>query len=360
MKKAWCALFIAWLFFSCSKSRYAHLADADSQSGEKARKMWSEYTAALSDPANGTKPLFLARFFDDALLSHTEQKAFEARLKKAFILARSGLFSEAKLKAVKVAEGGLLLVLDSKAGEATVPARAKAEGVLLADLRTATGDWTGEPAFGPSSPAEKPSLLFLLRLLENDDRSLGERLRAAVAMARPEFRSQIVQQMQRQTDPIIRLGLGLARVKIDGWDESFLKNFPVSAEGLNALQNADGEVFDEMMTKLFNMALQVEDPPANEVLFKAAAGAPQQLRARFAAALYELGENGPARFANAVRSLAPDKPQEHPAVKLYLEEFERRGGKAPKLEAFLKKFASIGEPEEQKLCRVLLGLLKKK
>ncbi len=341
----------------CTKSRWADIPDAPADVAGKARELWQQYSHALAEKDSGSRPVKLARFFSNSLLGSTEPKEFESRIQRALMLLKNGAFAGAEPLSVKTVPEGLLLVLDTKGGEAAIPLVEEGGAVRFSELQASCGEWAGEPKFGPTKKPDRPSLLYIRRIIEGGDSTISEKLRATLEFARPEMRRALLEQMRREQDAIVRLGLGLARVKLDGWDESFLRNFPTSPEGLAALQAADGDIFEEMMVKLTNQAAQVEDPPANEVLFKAATAAPEQLKRRFAAALYDMGEAGPIRLANAVRNLAGENMAQHPAVKLYLEELERRGGKAPKLQAFLRKFASIGEAEERKLCRALLDLI---
>ena len=46
-------------------------------------------------------------------------------------------------------------------------------------------------------------------------------------------------------------------------------------------------------------------------------------------------------------------------LEIYIEEIKRRGGKAPKVFRFLKKFSRIGESAERKLCKNLLTRIQK-
>jgi hypothetical protein len=108
------------------------------------------------------------------------------------------------------------------------------------------------------------------------------------------------------------------------------------------------------VTKLSNLASSIEEPPANEKLFQVAAAAPAELQALFGKAVFEMGELNPTRFANAVRAQVKDIAQD-PVLGLYFAELTRRGAKDTKVEAFLRKFAGQGEPEEKALCRDLLA-----
>jgi len=110
----------------------------------------------------------------------------------------------------------------------------------------------------------------------------------------------------------------------------------------------------EMLVKLGNLGSVVEDPPANEKMLQVAAAAPAEVQAVCARALFEMAELSPERFANGVRAQVKDL-QADPALKLYFEELGRRGGAAPQVERFLRKFATQGEPEERQLCRDLLA-----
>lgn len=340
---------------ACSKGKFEQFPEAAPADRALAEKLWADYLGALSDPAFGKDVLVAARFFSRQVLLQSDEADFEKRL-QGFARRRSVL-EGIQVKSLKNTPDGLLLVLESKAGEVGLPVVKEGETMKFAELAAASGDWT-TPAKPLPASAAPPSLLSIKVLLRDETAGVGERLRAAVALAQSRERAVIVASQKTVQNPVVRLGLALARVKLDGSDDSFLKDFPTDAEGLRALQRADSAIFEEMITKLSNMGALVEEPPANEILFRVAAGAPAEMRARLGRALYEMAELGPARFANAFKNLVKD-PKSDPALAVYAEEFRQRK-QAPKLEAFLKKFStSEGGPEEQKLCRAILAWLGK-
>ncbi len=339
----------------CSKSKFDKFPDAAQAERQLAEKLWADYAQAILDPAFGKDPLLAARFFSRQVLLQVDEAEFVKRLQN-FAKRRAAL-EGIQVKGLKSTPDGLLLVLDSKAGEAGLPVVKEGEAMRFSEITASTGDWNSPAKALPASAAE-PSLLSVKVLLRDETADVGERLRAAVALAQSRERGVIVASQKTVQNPVVRLGLGLARVKLDGFDESFLKNFPTDAEGLRALQRADGAIFEEMITKVSNMGAMVEDPPANEVMFRVAAGAPPEMRGRMGRALYDMAELGPHRFANAFKNLVKD-PKTDPALAVYADEFRQRK-QAPKLEAFLRKFTSSeGGPEEQKLCRSILGWLQK-
>lgn len=343
---------------ACQKHRWAELPAAPKSQLQAARALWQGYLKALSGRAGSRQPLQLARFFADPLLARTAPKQFAASIAQALSKNAAGAFAGVEVSELKQAPEGLLLIVDSRAGEAAIPLRRQRGRLVFANLAGACGDWTGPPRFGPQQMPDKPSLLYLKRYLDDPRAPLELRYRAAVSLSRPEFRKEIIEYQRRESNALVRLGLGLARVRLDGWDESFLRGFPTEADKLLKLQSLDGSIFEEMLVKLTNMAAVVENPPANEVLFKAARAAPPQLASRLGKALYDFAEAGPARFANAVHVLVGGEPDVDPALKLYLLYYRSRGRQAPKLTAFLKKFSRSGAGPVRILCHRLLAWLK--
>jgi hypothetical protein len=353
---AWIALVGAgWA--GCEQSEYAELKDAPAAELEQARALWTEYLQLLGQKETDQRPELLARLFARPLVARTEPQAFADKMDAARRKNRAGLLGAAEIVGLKLAADGPVLVLDSKAGEAGLPLAREDEQFRFADLDAASGLWTRKPAHAPGAMPDEPSLLYIRMLLADERAPVAQRLRAAVGLAQGKYRQEIMRAKQRVTDPIVRLGLGLARIKIDGSDEGFVKEFPTKAEGLLALRAADQAIFEEMLVKLTNMGAMVVDPPVNETLYRAAAGAPAALRARLGRALYDMAEASPERFANAVfnrsRGAAADAPD--PALEAYFAEVARRSGKAPKVLSFLRKFARIGEGPERELCRRLLA-----
>ncbi len=346
------------LFAGCTKSKYDKLADASEADKKAAVELWNDYLAALGERDIGKDPVKLARFFSGPLLASLSEADFETRIKKCLGRKRAGAFSNVEVVSLKNSANGYFMILESKAGEAAIPLVREKEQMKFSELIASTGDWTSEPKPGPTAMPKDKSLLYILMVLKNEQAPVTDRLKAAVAMAKKQYRRQIIANQKTVSNPIVRLGLGLARIKIDGSDKSFLRNFPTDAAGLEALQRADKDIFEEMLVKLTNMGSMIEDPPANEVLYKVAAGAPDAMRQRMGKALYTLAEAGPARFANAIRNLVKDMSSDK-SLLIYLEEVKRRGGKAPKLMRFLKKFSRIGEPAERELCRKLAKQISK-
>lgn len=359
MKRAVIAgLSMLLLFCGCTKSKYAKLADAPAADKKAASDLWNDYLTALGKPAVSRDPVKVAHFFSGPLLASTSEAEFVSRIKKCLGRKRAGALSNVEVTALKNSPNGYLMILDSRAGEAAIPLVKQDGKMKFSELLASTADWTSEPKPGPTKMPSQESLLYIMMTIKDDSAPIGDRLRAAVSLAKKKYRRQIIANQKTVSDPIVRLGLGLARVKIDGSDESFVRNFPTSAAGLEALQKADKGIFEEMLEKLTNMGSMVEDPPANEVLYKVAAGAPDSMRQRMGKALYKLAEAGPARFANAVRNLAKDMDKDK-SLGIYLEEVKRRGGKAPIMLKFLKKFSRIGEPAEKKLCRELAAQIRR-
>jgi hypothetical protein len=350
-------LFFALLSGGCPAGKYDKLADAP---GEKtaASAFWNQYLSKLSDKQVSKDPIQMARFFSGPLLARTQEAEFKKRIAKTQKKQSAGAFERVEVVSVKDGPGGLLIIVDSKAGQAAIPIVKEDDKVRFAELAASTGDWAKEAKHGPDKMPDEPSILYIKWILSDTQSPLGKRLQAAVALSKPQYRSVIISQQKKVRDPVVRLGLGLARIKIDGSDASFLRNFPTNAEGMQTIANADKAIFDEMITKLSNMGGLVEDPPANEIMYKVAAGAPPAMRDQMASALYKMAELNPARMANAVRNVATD-PQSDTTLDIYLEEVKRKGGKAPKMTAFLKKFSRIGEGEERKLCKTLLSRIAK-
>ncbi|HUU00296.1 MAG TPA: hypothetical protein VM425_02515 [Myxococcota bacterium] len=359
MKKVIVAgLSLLMLFAGCTKSKYDKLADASEADKKAAVELWNNYRAALGERDVGKDPVRLAHFFSGPLLASLTEADFSAHINKCLGRTRAGAFSNVKVVSLKNSADGFLMILDSRAGEAAIPLVRKGKWMKFSELSASTGDWTSEPKAGPTAMPRDKSLLYIMMVMKNEQAPITDRLRAAVGLAKKKYRRQIIANQKTVSNPIVRLGLGLARVKIDGSDESFIRNFPTAAAGLEALQQADKDIFEEMLVKLTNMGSMIEDPPANEVLYKVAAGAPDSMRLRMGKALYTLAEAGPPRFANAIRNVAKDMRADK-SLKIYLEEVKRRGGKAPKMLKFLGKFSRIGEPAERKLCRELAAQINK-
>ncbi|MBN2498682.1 MAG: hypothetical protein JXR96_29090 [Deltaproteobacteria bacterium] len=344
---------------ACPAGQFDSMPDCSPADRAVAEKLWRGYLDALGNRKWVKQPERLAVFFLPALIASTDEKTFAKSLVDARRKMATGLLDAAQIESLKQAPGGLLLVIDSKAGEVGVPLARTGERMLLADIAMATGEWTAEGVhFSGKMPAE-PSLLYLKMMLADEKQPVGDRLRAAVNLAKTEYRQEIIRHQRMVQDRIVRLGLGLARVRIDGFDESFLKNFPTDASGLSALKSADAEIFEEMLTKLANQGAMVEDPPANEVLYKVVAGSPAPMRERMGKAIYDMAEMSPVRFANAVRNAGAKDLSKDATLAIYLEEVKRRGGKSPKVSAFLKKFSRQGEPVERALCGSILSQLQK-
>lgn len=355
--RAWSWVLLAGLVSGCPQGKYEEFEDAPAADRTAAEKLWTGYLNKLGSRKAGKNPLELAEFFALPLLAHTDEDTFRQRIKQCLRRRSAGAFEDVEVEAVKTSPGGLLLVVDSKAGQAAIPLTRQGEQLKFAELEASTGDWSREATRGPSEMPDNPSLLYIKVVVQDEHASAGERLRAAVALADSKYRKSIIRLQRTVTDPVVRLGLGLARIKIDGSDASFVRNFPKEAMGISALAQADSAIFEEMISKLTNLGAMQEDPPANEALYRTAGDAPPNLRDRMAKALYDMAEQAPARMANAVRNVASD-PASDSTFALYLEEVGRRG-QAPKMVRFLKKFSKIGEPEERKLCKTLLGLIHK-
>jgi len=354
----WISLLLAVLLAGCPKGKYDDLPEAPESDRLAAEQLWTEYQKALGDRKASKNPILVARFFSQPLMAVTTEAEFKKQVSKCLKKRSAGAFRGVDVETLKNGPDSLLLVVDSKAGQAAIPVVKDGDRLVFSELEASTGNWTGEAKPGPSQMPEKPSLLYIKMMLNNKQAKVGDRLRAAMMLAETKYRKQIISHQRTISDPIVRLGLGLARIKIDGSDESFVKNFPTSPGGVAALAQADKKIFDEMISKLANLGAMQEDPPANEVLYKVAGAAPTGMREQMGKALYKMAELGPHRLANAVRNLTKDLDRD-PALEIYIEEVKRRGGKAPKVFRFLKKFSKIGEPEERKLCKNLLARIKK-
>lgn len=351
-------LVIAVFLAGCPKGKYDDLPDAPESDRVAAEQLWTEYLKSLGNRNASKNPILVAGFFSQPLMAVTTEEEFKKHVTKCLKKRSAGAFEGVEVAALKNGPDSLLLVVDSKAGQAAIPVVKDGDRIVFSELSASTGNWAGETKPGPSNMPEEPSLLYIKMMLENKQAKVGDRLRAAVMLSKTKYRKQIISHQRSISDPIVRLGLGLARIKIDGSDESFVKNFPTTPGGIAALAQADKKIFDEMIDKLANLGAMQEDPPANEVLYKVAGAAPTGMREQMGKALYTMAELGPHRLANAVRNLAKDMDKDT-ALEIYIEEVKRRGGKAPKVFRFLKKFSNIGEPEERKLCKNLLARIKK-
>jgi hypothetical protein len=350
MKRYFVWLLGLWLVFGCSSSKFRKMADASPEDFKAAKEMWSEYGKQLAEKKITKDPLLVSSFFSRTVLLQTSEADFSKRIAGAARRNSTGLFEGVEVKALKESQTGLMLVLNTKAGETGIPMVKEGERIKFAELTFSTGEWSAGEAKPMLDSAEvEPSVLFQKAVIRDGKTLVGERLKAAVSLANGKRRSEIIELQRTVTDPIILLGLGFARVRIDGFDENFIKNFPTNADGLIALAKADKAIFEEMITKLSNMGALVEDPPANEAFYRVVAGAPSEMRELMGRALYNMAELGPIRFANAVKNGSKDIASD-PVLDVLIEEIKRRGGKSPQLSMFLKKFIAEGEPAERQLC----------
>jgi hypothetical protein len=352
------SLLVAVFLTGCPKGKYDDLADAPESDRVAAEQLWTEYMKAMGSRNASKNPILVAGFFSQPLMAGTTEAEFKKYVSKCLKKRSAGAFKGVDVDGLKNGPDSLLLVVDSKAGQAAIPVVKDGDRIVFSELAASTGNWATEAKPGPDKMPEEPSLLYIKMMLNNKQAKVGDRLRAAMMLAKTKYRKQIIAHQRTISDPIVRLGLGLARIKIDGSDESFVKNFPTSPGGIAALVQADKKIFDEMIAKLANLGAMQEDPPANEVLYKVAGSAPTGMREQMGKALYTMAELGPHRLANAVRNLSKDMDRD-PVLEIYIEEVKRRGGKAPKVFRFLKKFSRIGESEERKLCKNLLARIKK-
>jgi hypothetical protein len=349
---------IVGLVAGCSSSKFSDLKDASQAQKTQADELWQNYLKQLGSRQVSKDPVLIASFFSRALIASTDEAAFSKKIKKCLGRRSAGAFANVKIEALKSGPEGLLLIVDSKAGEAAIPLISEGNKLKFAELQASTGDWNAIAKHGPAKMPAEPSLLYIKMMLKDKQAPIGDRLRAAVDLADVKYRKVIISSQRSVENQIVRLGLGLARIKIDGSDESFIKNFPTSSAGISALAQADNKIFDEMIAKLSNMGAMIEDPPANETLYKVVAAAPSAMRQQMGQAIYKMAELGPGRLANAIRNLSKDVEKD-PVLEIYLEEVKRQGGKAPKVMKFLKKFSRIGEAEERKLCRSILTRIAK-
>ncbi|MBW1810053.1 MAG: hypothetical protein JRJ87_17785 [Deltaproteobacteria bacterium] len=346
------------LIAGCSSSKFSDLQDTSEAEKTQAKDLWQSYLKQLGSRSVSKDPILIASHFSKALIASTDEATFIKKIKKCLGRRSAGAFANVKIEALKNGPEGLLLIVDSKAGEAAIPLINERNKLKFAELRASTGEWNVAAKHGPSKMPAETSLLYIKMMLVDKQAPIGDRLRAAVDLADVKYRKVIIASQRSVENPIVRLGLGLARIKIDGSDESFIKNFPTSSAGISALAQADNKIFDEMVSKLSNMGAMVEDPPANEILYKVVAAAPAAMRQQMGQAIYKMAELSPGRLANAIRNLSKDIEKD-PVLQIYLEEVKRQGGKAPKVMKFLKKFSRIGEFAERKLCKSLLSLISK-
>jgi hypothetical protein len=265
MRRAvWITLLSAVLLTGCPKGKYNDLSDAPDSDKVAAETLWADYMKALGDRDAGKNPVLVARYFSRPLIARTTEEEFGTRISKCLKKRSAGAFQGVEVDALKNGAGSLLLVVDSKAGQAAIPVVKEGDQIRFSELEASTGTWTGEAQPGPTGMPGEPSLLYIKMMLENKEAQVGERLRAAMMLSKTKYRDQIISHQRTITDPIVRLGLGLARIKIDGSDESFVKNFPTSPGGVAALVQADGKIFDEMIEKLSNLGAMQEDPPPGQ------------------------------------------------------------------------------------------------
>ncbi|HSA24825.1 MAG TPA: hypothetical protein P5076_25415, partial [Myxococcota bacterium] len=266
----------------CSGGKFDKLADAPADKLKAAQALWQDYRTALGDEKSAKEPLALARFFSRPMLAATAPEEFAKRVAAARKMKSTGLLDSIRITALKAAPEGLLLLLESKAGEAAIPLAEESGQLAFDDLAAASGDWTAGPRRAAAALPAEPSLLYLEATIVDERLPLGERLKAAMGLARKETRGTLVKVRAKVSQPVVRLGLGLALTKVDGLDETFIREFPTQADGLQAVRAADAALFEEMVTKLSNLASSIEEPPANEKLFQAAAAAataPAEVRA---------------------------------------------------------------------------------
>ncbi|RME23750.1 MAG: hypothetical protein D6806_10715 [Deltaproteobacteria bacterium] len=342
---------------SCSKDPFDNLPEAKEMQ-EAAFSGWRRYLEALERLPAGREHVYsLARWFADCVLSRTEERYFGRRVEKARRLLKTGVMGDVKPRALRRHPSGYLLIVDTAGGYGAIPMVEQGRTVLFANLDAATGGWRAKPEFCSPRMPEKPALLYMIRYLDDTTASRKRRFDAALGLSRAEFRQQIVKYQNRESDPLVRLALGLARVRIDGWDASFLNGFPADSEKLDELKALDENVFEEMLVKLTNQAAMVEQPPANEILFRVAASAGGQMAERMGRAIYDFAEAAPARFAATVNDVVSGPYERHPALTRMKAYMKKEGKNAPKLRRFLKGCQRHGEPQARVLCRQLLQWL---
>ena len=226
-------------------------------------------------------------------------------------------------------------------------------------MALATGDFNQKPKPVTAGMPKEPSLLYLEMQVLDEQAPLADRLRSAVAMGKKKYRRNVGKYIRVVRQPFVRLGLGLAKARIEGWSDVFINNFPTEPDRMSKLAALDGKVFDDMVVSLGQHGANLIDPPANEVLYKITASAPDDLKPKFAKALYDMGELNPTTFLDAVHHAGFKNLAEDKTLQAYFAVAKVQQGKAPKVRRFLKKCARAGEPEARKMCRAILAQFNK-
>ena len=152
----WISLVLALLLTGCPKGKYDDLVDAPESDRVAAQQLWADYMKALGNRNASKDPILVAGFFSQPLMAGTTEAEFKKQVTKCLGKRSAGAFNGVDVEALKNGPDSLLLVVDSKAGQAAIPVVKDGDRIVFSEMDASTGNWTGEAKPGPSQMPEEP------------------------------------------------------------------------------------------------------------------------------------------------------------------------------------------------------------
>jgi hypothetical protein len=286
------------LLWSSCQDKYERLPEATA----KELEALSERYLALVEEAKklkDTDSMKLLHHFSHAALSSIQPDAFNALAKKYIAQATSGELDKVKIKGARSPGKVRVLLVDAPEGSGIIPFVQSADGWKIDDIGPAFLDFSKEPNLEGNMPAQPPSSLASIVVLQDPQASETDVVQAAIILAASKNKATAETYAASEKKPWAKAALLFAVWKSGGSCDSFAEAFPIDGEKQKELYDSDTESYRTMLKGLTECAGESDKPDAALKVYRGCYKVEGGARSEYVDPVVELANKKPEYIVKA-------------------------------------------------------------
>jgi hypothetical protein len=252
---SWLLLISGCMFLAGCQSKYERLPKAT----QKELQALSERYQAFVEEAKKLKPgdeFHLLHHFSHAALTQVKPEAFTNAAKEFISKASSGGLDNIKIIGARSPGKVRVLLIKTADGKGVIPFVQTSDGWKIDEVGSAFGDYTTEVNLKGNMPAQQPSILASMVVLQDQQASETDVVQAAIELASSNDKATAQKFAAAAKKPWAKTALLYAAWKTGADCEPFANAFPIDGESQGKLYDADTESFRTLLSGLCQCAAE--------------------------------------------------------------------------------------------------------
>lgn len=295
---AWIVLVAGCLFLAGCQSKYERLPLATQKEVQALGERYQAFVEEAKKLKAGDE-FQLLHHFSHAALTLVKPDAFAAAAKGFISKASSGGLDGTKIIGARSPGKVRVLLVKTADGKGVIPFVQTSDGWKIDDVAPAFGDFSKEANLKGNMPAQQPSILASLVVLQDQQASQADVVQAAIELAVSNDKATAQKFAAGAKNPWAKTALLYAAWKSGADCEPFVDAFPIDGERQVKLYDADTESYRTLLSGLCQCAAESKNSKAALKVYKGCYNVEGGARSEYVDQVVELANKKPEYILGA-------------------------------------------------------------